>query len=337
MGFGPVRIFLIFAQECFYASYRQMKRGCGAAGVAVAAGETMKTTIHNTRTTSERDDAFQTMRDMAAPVTGALAMNMDEPEAPAVRWLKRNGMAAFFTVAYFALVLSSTAMRAALGIEGEMAEHVFTVMALFGSVTFGLRLVMMMTGGLAEDVDADHDTDMDGGMEGHAGDSDDGGDADHADMDADTDQDTDQADAHASSSDFKLLSLQTVAAFSMSAGWLGLAAMTEWGLGAFAASAIGYGFGLGTVWFMTKMLRQMSKLHSSGTMRLSEAVAMTGRVYSRIPAGRRGEGQVEIELNGALRVLPAVTDGAEDLQSFREVLVVDRTADGRLIVIPHEG
>ena len=63
---------------------------------------------------------------------------------------------------------------------------------------------------------------------------------------------------------------------------------------------------------------------------------MVGTVYSRIPPKREGEGQVTIELNKAMRVLPAVTDHEQELKSFSKVLIVDKTKEGRLVVIPQE-
>lgn len=53
----------------------------------------------------------------------------------------------------------------------------------------------------------------------------------------------------------------------------------------------------------------MSKMEQSGNIESSSAVGCKGNVYLTIPAGRSGEGKVQIGIQGAIREYDAMTDG----------------------------
>jgi len=69
--------------------------------------------------------------------------------------------------------------------------------------------------------------------------------------------------------------------------------------------------GLLAVWLISWVFTLFGRLQHSGTMDLRNAIGKNGRVYLTIPKG--GTGKVEVEVQGGLNVLDAVSeDGAED-------------------------
>lgn len=79
------------------------------------------------------------------------------------------------------------------------------------------------------------------------------------------------------------------------------------------------------------MLRQLLRLESQGSYRISEAVGMTCSVYIPIPENRTATGKVQISFHGSVQELPAMTDG-EALPSGTQVTVTEVINDSILIV-----
>ncbi|MFC1587463.1 hypothetical protein ACFL54_04050 [Planctomycetota bacterium] len=254
--------------------------------------------------------------------------NLPIPVKPSGLSKRQKGRlwAGVLSTVFFAGVLFTTTTGWLLE-EGQTTDtRIFLGMAIFGTVLFALRMGMMILGM----------TDDFGGDDGGA-DVDDFADVDmDADGDVGADVDADHGEIDHASEGFKVLSLNTISAFTMGAGWLGLAALSEWGTTQILASGLAYGFGVSMVLLITFMMKSARKLDASGTMKLEAAIAQVGSVYSRIPANREGEGQVQIEINNSERVLPAITDHDKPLNSFTKVIIVDTTKDGRLVAIPQE-
>ena len=57
------------------------------------------------------------------------------------------------------------------------------------------------------------------------------------------------------------------------------------------------------------IFKWMSGMQQSGTIRAEDIVGCKGSVYLTIPAGRMGEGKVQVSVRGALREYDAMTDG----------------------------
>ncbi|MEZ6317154.1 MAG: hypothetical protein R3B49_00170 [Phycisphaerales bacterium] len=156
-----------------------------------------------------------------------------------------------------------------------------------------------------------------GQLGGHDGSSADGGgfDVDHGGDFGGHDGDFDHADhsgehaghdADAPGHEFRMLSLQSIAAFAMGS-WVGLAAYQalHWSFGASVLAALGAGVGI--AWMMVTMLRQMLKLQSSGNIVIGDAVGEHGTVvYVADLAGRAGSGRVVV----ARKAQPRVQRGA---------------------------
>lgn len=181
----------------------------------------------------------------------------------------------------------------------------FGVPALVGTGVFALRLVLMFLGHTG--LDMGHD----GVLEAHT----DVGDAHHG----------DSTDA------FKVLSLQSIAAFAMGFGWGGLGVLrgTDWNPA--LAVPVAVASGVAMVYLLAILLKAVYDMQSSGNIRIDDAVGTDGTVYVGVPEAGQGSGQVQVVVNGRQRIYNAVTDGSA-LASNTRVRVVAANDDNSLTV-----
>ena len=203
-------------------------------------------------------------------------------------------------------------------------ETVFFVCAFVGGVLFLVRMILFFIGMGHHGVDADAGFDGDLGHDvdvGHMGDvGHDVGDA-HGDLHghgADTE------------SSFKFISLQSITAFFMMFGLVGLALsyQSKWPatlsiVGALAA-------GVFSVWVIGKLMGAMIRLQSEGTLDIRNAVGQEGTVYLTIPA--TGKGIVQITVQDSLRELTAVSLDKIEIKTGERVVVEDVTGGNTLVV-----
>ncbi len=182
----------------------------------------------------------------------------------------------------------------------------FTVPAIVGTLFFSLRTALMFVGG--GDLDADVDFDVDAGV----------------DVDLD-------ADAGDSSEAFKLLSIQSIAAFLMGFGWGGLGALRGAGWSLVMSGAFGVAAGAGMVWLLGKLLSLIFRLQSSGNVSIQQALDMDGTVYTAIPAHGSGRGMVRVVIDERERFYKAVTNGG-GLASSERVRVLEVNDDNSVTV-----
>lgn len=79
------------------------------------------------------------------------------------------------------------------------------------------------------------------------------------------------------------------------------------------------------------IFRFMSRMEQSGTIQMANAVGCRGNVYLKIPANKRGEGKVQISIQGAIREFDAITLG-EELETGAPIKVVEVVNDSMLLV-----
>lgn len=174
----------------------------------------------------------------------------------------------------------------------------FSAPAIIGTIFFVIRLTMLFVGGGDLDVDADVDVDV--------------GDAD-----------TDVA--------FKVLSVQSVAAFLMGFGWGGLGAFRGTGLGVLSSIVVGLAAGTGMMLLLGKLLQMIHKFHSSGTLPIHRALYCEGTVYAQIPATGQGMGEISVVIDDRQRYYRAVSDDAP-IETSTKVRVVDINDDNSVTV-----
>jgi hypothetical protein len=73
-------------------------------------------------------------------------------------------------------------------------------------------------------------------------------------------------------------------------------------LTAIAAGAVAF-------WMVGLALLQISRLRSSGTLDIQNAIGVEGKIYLRIPGERAGTGTVTASVQGRRENFKAVTDG----------------------------
>lgn len=175
-------------------------------------------------------------------------------------------------------------------------ELIFWVSAIVGGAIFILRLVMMLVG-----FGADHVGDLDTGPDMHT--------------------DTDVS--------FKLLSLQGVTAFFMMFGLVGLSLFAARS-STFISILGGVAAGAFTVWVLSIIFSKMKLLQSDGTIDIKNAIGVHGSVYLNIPA--QGSGQVQVTVQGALKIFDAMSKDNQKLVTGEKVVVVDVADNNTLIV-----
>lgn len=120
---------------------------------------------------------------------------------------------------------------------------------------------------------------------------------------------------------FKFFSTQTTLAFFMGFGWAGITSTVKWKLPEWQAVLIAFGFGVLLMSFSAMLLYQIRKLNHTSTMSLYSALGVKGKVYTRIPPAGEGEGRIQVQVTGILKVISAVSM-EEEIESFTEVEVI---------------
>ncbi len=153
-----------------------------------------------------------------------------------------------------------------------------------------------------------------------------GGDFDSdADLDVDAEIDLDHG------IDFQFISFKNIVAFFTIFAWSGLACI-EGGLSLVMILMISLVSGLIMMAVMAAIFYFMSKLSHSGTLDLNNAIGKTGRVYLTIPKRRSKNGKVQIEIQGGLRTLDAMTESSENISTGSTVEVIDIINNSILLV-----
>ncbi len=192
---------------------------------------------------------------------------------------------------------------------GGTEYSVYLITAIVGCTLLGLQLVLLLFG-LGHDGDVDADADVD------------------HDFDHDADHD---ADGHGNAF-FKLLSLKALCAFS---GLFGLTGLTlyesDFGMG----PRVGISVLVGSVSFVLVLwlMKGLTKLTSSGTINVRNAVGCTGSVYLRVPGEQSGAGKVTVLIQGRSMEFAAVTDG-EQIATGAQVMVSEIVGEETLKVVP---
>jgi hypothetical protein len=130
---------------------------------------------------------------------------------------------------------------------------------------------------------------------------------------------------------FGVLSFKALVAFAGFFGLTGMALLEAgWSPGLRAVCATGAGLaGMVAVAFL---MRSLTRLSSSGTLQLANAVGAAGSVYLRIPARGEGAGKVTLEVQGRSIQVDALTDG-EAIPTGARVQVIALVGEDTLKVI----
>lgn len=183
--------------------------------------------------------------------------------------------------------------------------QVFWGIALIFSVLFIIQFVVSLLG-----LDFDHD----------------------ADIEVNTDTDIDSG--YSLDSDFTLLSVRSIIAFFTFFGWTGIIAINN---GSSTIVALGFASlaGFAAMFIVGYMIYLFSKLSQEGNIDINDALFNTGEVYLAIPSNRAGPGKVHVKIQGSLREMDAITEGAP-IPTGAPIRVVEILQDNLLLVEPAE-
>ncbi|MFY9243431.1 MAG: hypothetical protein WAO74_10410 [Polaribacter sp.] len=153
-----------------------------------------------------------------------------------------------------------------------------------------------------------------------------GADADDVgDVDAEIDAD--------SGAGFQFFTLKNLIAFFTIFGWSGIASIDA-GNSTSTTIIISLFCGLLMMFIMAALFYYVSKLTSSGTLKIENALLSVGEVYLSVGANRSRMGKVQIKVQGSLRELEAITDHHYDLKQGNIIIVTGVTNNGVLIIEP---
>jgi membrane protein implicated in regulation of membrane protease activity len=102
-----------------------------------------------------------------------------------------------------------------------------------------------------------------------------------------------------------LFSSQTLGAFFLAFGWVGVAALKN-GASIILSTMIASGFGLASMFAMLVLLRVMLRMQAKGNLDYSSVIGQEGTVYVTIPGSDEdGGGQIQIDIQGRFRTASA--------------------------------
>ena len=178
------------------------------------------------------------------------------------------------------------------------AERTFTGIGVFSSLILTIQMGMVMLGGAVDMPEAEIADTGEGGASG-------------------------------------IFSIRTIGAFFAGFGWAGAAMLQaghSTGAATFVATISGSAF-LGVVIYL------MSYLHSlrqEGTLDYTNAIGNVGNVYLPIPPKRKGMGQVEVMVQGRLRIVQALSDSDKKIGNRVAVRVTETIDEQTILVKPLE-
>lgn len=120
---------------------------------------------------------------------------------------------------------------------------------------------------------------------------------------------------------FNFLSIQTILAFFMGFGWIGLAATKQWGLSVKTALIIAILFGLFLMVSTAYLMFLVKKLNKRVVKNYSSCIGQTAKTYTEFKAN--GSGQIEVSVEGKLSIENAVNISDDNIKSFQEVKITD--------------
>ena len=128
-----------------------------------------------------------------------------------------------------------------------------------------------------------------------------------------------------------LLSSRTIVAFFMGFGWAGAMRAVD-GSSATITVFIAGIVGLFFAYAVLHLMRFLSTLRHSGTLDYANAIGQVGTVYLEVHPAMAAGGQIQVTVQGRLRVVQALTRGDRPIEKGGRVRVTERLGPNTLIV-----
>ncbi len=133
--------------------------------------------------------------------------------------------------------------------------------------------------------------------------------------------------------EFGILSLQSISAFFLGYGWVGLAAYRFLNVGFTGAAFIAVLAGVGVAWLMVWLLRTFLKLQNNTNVSIHQTVGLEGEVYATVPPEGTGRGEIILVINQSQHNYFATQEGSEAIQTRSRVRVLRADAASNTIVV----
>lgn len=176
-------------------------------------------------------------------------------------------------------------------------ERVFWIIALPSTLTFLFIMVTTFFGGdIDSDMpDADADIDSDGGI------------------------------------GFQFITFKNLIGFFTIFSWVGLACIKN-ELSSTVTLLIAFLSGLAMMFVMAGIYYLLSTMVDDGTLKVKNAIGRLGEVYMNIPPKGEGIGKIQINVQGAMREMSAISNEEEMLKMGTVVKVLE-VIDGHILVV----
>jgi len=132
-----------------------------------------------------------------------------------------------------------------------------------------------------------------------------------------------------------VFSIRTIGAFFTGFGWAG-AAMLDAGYGTGAATFVATISGSIFLAIVIYLMTYLHSLRQEGTLNYKNAIGQVGSIYLPVPPNRKGIGQVEVMVQGRLRIVKAVTDHDKKIANRIAVRVTETVDEQTILVVPLE-
>ncbi len=130
-----------------------------------------------------------------------------------------------------------------------------------------------------------------------------------------------------SDASFDFLSIQSILAFLMGFGWVGLAAVSQWHLSIKFVILSSMASGTICMLISAYLMLKVKGLNHIIKIDYEKSIGKSGRAYTAIHPHK--EGQIEIEINGRLSIKQAINDTDTEINSFEQIIII-RAEDDKL-------
>lgn len=120
---------------------------------------------------------------------------------------------------------------------------------------------------------------------------------------------------------FDFLSIQSILAFLMGFGWIGLAALTQWKFSTATALISAFIFGAVLMFVSSYLMLAVKKLNKTVRKDYKKCIGKEARTYTSFKP--HGEGQIEIVVNGRLSIEKAKNTTDNEIASFTQIRITD--------------
>ncbi len=130
-----------------------------------------------------------------------------------------------------------------------------------------------------------------------------------------------------------IISFKSIMSFLMMFGWAGILSQS-YNLSIIGTLLVAFITGFVALFAVAGLLFFVTRMTQSGTLKMENAIGKSGQVILKIPPKKQGFGQIQINIQGSLQTLEAVSEEAEEIKSGSNVMVIDLLEDNTLLVVP---